>query len=113
MIDLVDLLEELVKTDISQSPAFVTMKALRDEISEVLGPKSGRLESIYRPGEIATCIVSEMKIELSAEFIASKDFSKAIKLTAHLIGNMWDAVVPEFGQEAFLVMAKKFELVRN
>jgi hypothetical protein len=89
------------------------MKALRDVIARELGPKSGRLESIYRPKEIATHIVTEMKIELSEEFVASEDFSKAIKLTAQLIGTLWDAVVPEFGEKSFLSMATKFELTRN
>ena len=89
------------------------MKALRDEIARELGPQSGRLESIYRPKEIATHIVAEMKIELSEDFVASEDFPKAINLTARLIGSMWDAVVPEFGEKAFLSMAAKFELTRN
>jgi hypothetical protein len=113
MIDLVSILEELVKTDISKTPAIVSMKALRDEIAKELGPTSGRMESIYRPKEIATHIVSEMKIDLSAEFVASDDFVKAVKLTAQLIGNMWDAVVPEFGEKAFLSIATRFELVKN
>ena len=113
MIDMLGLLEELVKTDISQTPVLITMRALRDAIAKELGPESGRMESVFRPKEIATQIVSEMKIELNTEFVSSEDFPKAIDLTAKLIGKFWDAMVPEFGEQAFLNMARKFELVRT